>query len=162
MQKQKGITLIALIITVILLLILLGTSLGIVLRGDFFGKARKTAKMTDEKISSEGNTIEKGQNDWEQMEVDICSHIWGEETITLAPTCTTPGKKVRECENCGKTMETEIPTTGHNYVDEKCSNCGSELVIGANIDYHEYISESEGIVSASYTSAKTTRGKYRK
>lgn len=37
MQKQKGITLIALIITVILLLILLGTSLGIVLRGDFFG-----------------------------------------------------------------------------------------------------------------------------
>lgn len=63
MQKQKGITLIALIITVILLLILLGTSLGIVLRGDFLGKARKTAKMTDEKISSEGKTIEKGQND---------------------------------------------------------------------------------------------------
>ena len=93
MQKQKGITLIALIITVILLLILLGTSLGIVLRGDFFGKARKTAKMTDEKISSEGNTIEKGQNDWEQMEVDICSHIWGEERTILEPTCITPGKK---------------------------------------------------------------------
>ena len=45
MQKQKGITLIALIITVILLLILLGTSLGIVLRGDFLGKARKTATL---------------------------------------------------------------------------------------------------------------------
>ena len=140
MQKQKGITLIALIITVILLLILLGTSLGIVLRGDFFGKARKTAKMTDEKISSEGNTIEKGQNDWEQMEVDICSHIWGEERTILEPTCITPGKKVRECENCGKTMETEIPTTGHNYVDEKCIVCGVEMVIGANINYHEYVS----------------------
>lgn len=104
MQKQKGITLIALIITVILLLILLGTSLGIVLRGDFFGKARKTAKMTNEKISSEGKTIEKGKNEWEQMEVDICSHIWGEERTILEPTCTTPGKKSKKCENCGKTI----------------------------------------------------------
>ena len=199
MQKQKGITLIALIITVILLLILLGTSLGIVLRGDFFGKARKTAKMTDEKISSEGNTIEKGQNEWEQMEVDICSHIWGEEKTTLAPTCTTPGKKAKVCENCGRTIETEIPAPGHsygdwvitknvtclqngtktktctvcgttenqvitklghNYVKRTCTRCGDveALVIGANIDYHEYLSESGGTVSASYTSTKTTRG----
>ena len=199
MQKQKGITLIALIITVILLLILLGTSLGIVLRGDFFGKARKTAKMTDEKISSEGNTIEKGQNDWEQMEVDICSHIWGEERITLEPTCTTLGKKAKVCEICGRTIETEIPALGHNYgdwvitknatclqngtktktcigcgatqteviaklghnfVNRVCTRCGEkqELVIGANINYHEYISESGGTVSASYTSTKTTRG----
>ena len=239
MQKQKGITLIALIITVILLLILLGTSLGIVLRGDFFGKARKTAKMTDEKISSEGNTIEKGQNDWEQMEVDICSHIWGEERTILEPTCTTPGKKSKKCENCGKTIETEIPALGHNYGDwvitknatclqngtktktctvcgatqvetikasgshtygawvtttsatcttngtrkrtctacgttenqgitklghnyvkRTCTRCGDveALVVGANIDYHEYLSESGGTVSASYTSTKTTRG----
>lgn len=150
MQKQKGITLIALIITVILLLILLGTSLGIVLRGDFFGKARKTAKMTNEKISSEGKTIEKGKNEWEQMEVDICSHIWGEERTILEPTCITPGKKVRECENCGKTMETEIPTTG--------LVCGGEMVIGANINYHEYVSESGDTVTSSYTSTKATRG----
>ena len=239
MQKQKGITLIALIITVILLLILLGTSLGIVLRGDFFGKARKTAKMTDEKISSEGNTIEKGQNDWEQMEVDICSHIWGEERITLEPTCTTLGKKTKVCEICGRTIETEIPALGHNYGDwvitknatclqngtktktctvcgatqvetikasgshtygawvtttsatcttngtrkrtctacgttenqgitklghnyvkRTCTRCGDveALVVGANIDYHEYLSESGGTVSSSYTSTKTTRG----
>ena len=239
MQKQKGITLIALIITVILLLILLGTSLGIVLRGDFFGKARKTAKMTDEKISSEGNTIEKGQNDWEQMEVDICSHIWGEERITLEPTCTTLGKKAKVCEICGRTIETEIPALGHNYGDwiitknvtclqngtktktctvcgatqvetikasgshtygawvtttsatcttngtkkrtctacgttenqgitklghnyvkRTCTRCGDveALVVGANIDYHEYLSESGGTVSSSYTSTKTTRG----
>ena len=199
MQKQKGITLIALIITVILLLILLGTSLGIVLRGDFFGKARKTAKMTNEKISSEGKTIEKGKNEWEQMEVDICSHIWGEERITLEPTCTTLGKKAKVCEICGRTIETEIPALGHNYgdwvitknatclqngtktktcigcgatqteviaklghnfVNRVCTRCGEkqELVIGANINYHEYISESGGTVSASYTSTKTTRG----
>ena len=199
MQKQKGITLIALIITVILLLILLGTSLGIVLRGDFFGKARKTAKMTNEKISSEGKTIEKGQNDWEQMEVDICSHIWGEERTILEPTCTTPGKKSKKCENCGKTIEVETPALGHIWGEErtileptcttpgkkskKCENCGKTievetpalghnyenrvctrcgdveaLVVGANIDYHEYLSESGGTVSSSYTSTKTTRG----
>ena len=155
--------------------------------------------MTDEKISSEGNTIEKGQNDWEQMEVDICSHIWGEERITLEPTCTTLGKKAKVCEICGRTIETEIPALGHNYgdwvitknatclqngtktktcigcgatqteviaklghnfVNRVCTRCGEkqELVIGANINYHEYISESGGTVSASYTSTKTTRG----
>ena len=127
MQKQKGITLIALIITVILLLILLGTSLGIVLRGDFFGKARKTAKMTDEKFSSEGKTIEKGQNDWEQMEVNICSHIWGEERTILEPTCTTPGKKSKKCENCGKTIEIETPALGHNYENRVCTRCGDTI-----------------------------------
>lgn len=160
MQKQKGITLIALIITVILLLILLGTSLGIVLRGDFFGKARKTAKMTDEKISSEGNTIEKGQNDWEQMEVDICSHIWGEERTILEPTCTTPGKKSKKCENCGKTIEIETPALGHNYENRICTRCGDvePLVIGANINYHEYLNESGGTVTSNYTSTKATRG----
>lgn len=160
MQKQKGITLIALIITVILLLILLGTSLGIVLRGDFFGKARKTAKMTDEKISSEGKTIEKGQNDWEQMEVDICSHIWEKEQITLEPTCTTLGKKAKVCEICGRTIETEIPALGHNYENRVCTRCGDvePLVIGANINYHEYLNESGGTVTSSYTSTKATRG----
>ena len=117
LKKNKGITLISLIITIILLLILVGASLGIILQGNFFYKAKKTAKMADEKISNEGNTLEIGQNDWEQMEVDICSHIWGEERITLEPTCTTPGKKVRECENCGKTIEVEIPALGHNYGD---------------------------------------------
>lgn len=44
LKKNKGITLIALIITVILLLILLGTSLGIVLRGDFLEKHEKQQK----------------------------------------------------------------------------------------------------------------------
>jgi len=242
LKKNKGITLISLIITIILLLILVGTSLGIILQGNFFYKAKRTAKMADEKISSEGNTIEKGQNDWEQMEVDICSHIWGKEQITLEPTCTTPGKKVRECENCGKTIEVEIPALGHNYGDwvitknvtclqngtktktctvcgatqvetikatgshtygawvtttsatcttngtrkrtctacgttenqgitklghnyvkRTCTRCGDveALVVGANIDYHEYLSESGGTVSSSYTSTKTTRGSTR-
>ena len=239
LKKNKGITLISLIITIILLLILVGTSLGIILQGNFFYKAKRTAKMTDEKISSEGNTIEKGQNDWEQMEVDMCSHIWGEEKVTLAPTCTTLGKKAKVCENCGRIIETEIPALGHsygdwvitknvtclqngtktktctvcgatqvetikaagshtygawvttasatcttngtrkrtctacgttenqvitklghNYVKRTCTRCGDveALVIGANINYHEYVSSSGGTVSASYTSTKTTRG----
>ena len=133
MRKQKGITLISLIITIILLLILVGASLGIILQGNFFYKARRTAKMADEKISSEGNTIEKRQNDWEQMEIDICSHIWGEERTILEPTCSISGKKEKVCLNCGKMEETEIPKLQHiisswqGNVDKthsrKCTNC---------------------------------------
>lgn len=36
--------------------------------------------------------------------------------------------------------------------------CGGEMVIGANINYHEYVSESGDTVTSSYTSTKATRG----
>lgn len=134
MRKQKGITLISLIITIILLLILVGASLGIILQGNFFYKAKKTAKMSGERIQKQDNTIEQGQNDWEQMEVDVCSHIWGEEKITLEPTCSISGKKEKVCLNCGKTMEKEISKLQHNLSNwasnfdgthsRTCVNCG--------------------------------------
>ena len=49
----------------------------------------------------------------------------------------------------------------HDFVDNKCSKCGLELVIGAPIDYHEYIGTDGNTLSTmpSYTSLKTTRGR---
>ena len=48
----------------------------------------------------------------------------------------------------------------HDFVDNKCSKCGLELVIGAPINYHEYIDTNGNAFSTmpSYTSLKTTRG----
>ena len=49
---------------------------------------------------------------------------------------------------------------GHDFVDNKCSKCGLELVIGAPINYHEYLDTNGNTFSTmpSYTSLKTTRG----
>ena len=217
MKKNRGITLIALIITIILLLILVGVSVNVIIKGNLFSNAQKAVDGTNAKVNEQQTIMDELMNEWDEMEVDFCSHIWKDGETLLEPTCTEAGKKQKVCENCGKLLEVEIPALGHNYenrvctrcgekepgctthtygdwvitknatcvaegskkrtctvcgVEEvetipttghkwangKCTVCGETLIIGANINYHEYISESGGTVSASYTSTKTTRG----
>jgi len=259
MKKNRGITLIALIITVILLLILVGVSVNVIIKGNLFSNAQKAVDGTNAKVNEQQTIMDELMNEWDEIEKDYCSHIWKDGEMLLQPTCTTTGKKQMVCENCGNLLEVEIPALGHNYVNRVCTRCGEkepgcenhtfgdwvitknatcvaegskkrtctvcgveevetipatgvhtygewkvtkqatctadgtktktctgcgatqteviaklghnfvnrvctrcgekqELVIGANINYHEYISESGGTVSASYTSTKTTRG----
>ena len=259
MKKNKGITLIALIITVILLLILVGVSVNVIIKGNLFSNAQKAVDGTNAKVNEQQTIMDELMNEWDEIEKDYCSHNWKDGEILLQPTCTTTGKKQVVCEICGKLLEVEIPALGHNYENRVCTRCGEaepgctthtygdwvitksptciaegskkrtctvcgvekvetipatgehtygewqvtkqatctadgtktktctgcgatqsqviaklghnyvngtctkcgekqELVIGANINYHEYISESGGTVSASYTSTKTTRG----
>ena len=217
MKKNRGITLIALIITVILLLILVGVSVNVIIKGNLFSNAQKAVDGTNAKVNEQQTIIDELMNEWDEIEKDACSHKWKEGEILLQPTCTTAGKKQKVCENCGKLLEVEIPALGHNYVNRvctrcgekepgctthtygdwvitknatcvaegskkrtctvcgveevetipttghkwangKCTVCGEALVIGANINYHEYISESGGTVSTSYTSTKAKRG----
>ena len=257
MKKNKGITLIALIITVILLLILVGVSVNVIIKGNLFSNAQKAVDGTNAKVNEQQTIMDELMNEWDEIEKDYCSHNWKDGEILLQPTCTTTGKKQVVCEICGKLLEVEIPALGHNYVNRvctrcgeaepgctthtygdwiitksptciaegskkrtctvcgveeietiaatgvhtygewkvtkqatctadgtktktctgcgatqteviaklghnfvegKCSVCGETLVIGANINYHEYISESGGTVSTSYTSTKAKRG----
>ena len=257
MKKNKGITLIALIITVILLLILVGVSVNVIIKGNLFSNAQKAVDGTNAKVNEQQTIMDELMNEWDEIEKDYCSHNWKDGEILLQPTCTTTGKKQMVCENCGNLLEVEIPALGHNYVNRvctrcgekepgcenhtfgdwvitknatcvaegskkrtctvcgveeietiaatgvhtygewkvtkqatctadgtktktctgcgatqteviaklghnfvegKCSVCGETLVIGANINYHEYISESGGTVSTSYTSTKAKRG----
>ena len=257
MKKNRGITLIALIITVILLLILVGVSVNVIIKGNLFSNAQKAVDGTNAKVNEQQTIMDELMNEWDEIEKDYCSHNWKDGEILLEPTCTEAGKKQKVCENCGKLLEVEIPALGHNYenrvctrcgekepgcenhtfgdwvitknatcvaegskkrtctvcgveevetipatgehtygewkvtkqatctadgtktktctgcgatqsqviaksghnfVNGTCSVCGETLIIGANINYHEYVSESGGTVSASYTSTKTTRG----
>ena len=259
MKKNRGITLIALIITVILLLILVGVSVNVIIKGNLFSNAQKAVDGTNAKVNEQQTIMDELMNEWDEIEKDYCSHNWKDGEILLQPTCTTTGKKQVVCEICGKLLEVEIPALGHNYENRVCTRCGEkepgcenhtfgdwvitknatcvaegskkrtctvcgveevetipatgvhtygewqvtkqatctadgiktktctgcgatqsqsiaklghnyvngtctrcgekqELVIGANINYHEYISESGGTVSSSYTSTKTTRG----
>ena len=217
MKKNRGITLIALIITVILLLILVGVSVNVIIKGNLFSNAQKAVDGTNAKVNEQQTIMDELMNEWDEIEKDYCSHNWKDGEILLQPTCTTTGKKQVVCEICGKLLEVEIPALGHNFVNRvctrcgekepgctthtygdwvitknatcvaegskkrtctvcgveevetipttghkwangKCTVCGEALVIGANINYHEYVSESGGTVSASYTSTKTTRG----
>ena len=58
MSKNKGITLIALIITIIILLILVGLSVNLLIKGDLFGSAEKTVSGTNDKVAQEQTRVE--------------------------------------------------------------------------------------------------------
>ena len=124
MKKNRGITLIALIITVILLLILVGVSVNVIIKGNLFRNAQKAVNGTNAKINEQQTIMDELMNEWDEIEKDYCSHIWKDGEMLLQPTCTTTGKKQMVCENCGNLLEVEIPALGHNFVNRVCTRCG--------------------------------------
>ena len=53
MRKNKGVTLITLIITIIVLLILVGVSINLIIKGDLFDNAEKAVDGTNAKVEQE-------------------------------------------------------------------------------------------------------------
>ena len=67
----------------------------------------------------------------ERTIIPVTGHQWGAWRTTLAKTCTTDGKEVRECSKCSKTEERTIPATGHTLKKEEgvvatCTKDGHE------------------------------------
>ena len=59
MERNKGITLIALIITIIILLILVGVSINLAIKGDLFGSAEKAVSGTNDKTAQEQTRVDE-------------------------------------------------------------------------------------------------------
>ena len=126
MKKNKGITLIALIITIILLLILVGVSINLAIKGNLFGSAEKAVSATNDKVGKQQSIIDELMDEFDAMEAEICSHIWKDGAILKESTCTAEGKKQKVCENCKKVIEIETPALGHNFVNRVCTRCGEK------------------------------------
>ena len=81
LKKQKGITLIALIITIIIMLILVGVTVSVVINSDIIGSSKKAAKdweKEQEKESKLGN-IEVGGTEYSsitQYTNSLTGHVW--------------------------------------------------------------------------------------
>ena len=48
-------------------------------------------------------------------ELDPLGHEWGDYTVTVEPTCTAAGTKMRECLRCGEKEYVDIPALGHDW-----------------------------------------------
>ena len=59
MERNEGITLIALIITIIILLILVGVSVNLLIKGDLFGSAEKAVSGTNDKTAQEQTRVDE-------------------------------------------------------------------------------------------------------
>ena len=71
MRKNKGITLIALIITIIILLILVGVSLNLLIKGDLFGSAEKAVTGTNAKVNEQQTRVDELMGELDEVEREI-------------------------------------------------------------------------------------------
>ena len=76
MKKNKVITLIALIITIIILLILVGVSVNLLIKGDLFGSAEKAVSGTNDKVAQEQTRVDELMGELERVESQNAVHNW--------------------------------------------------------------------------------------
>lgn len=142
-EKNKGITLIVLIITIIIMLILLGVSSKILIDGKIIGSAEKAVNATNNKIDAEQTRV-----DYLTGELDIaiqnqCDHQWGDWEIIQEATETENGTRKKQCAKCGKTITQSIVY----------------LRIGAYIEgYNPTIGKNGETITAEYTSEGASTG----
>ena len=87
MIRNKGITLIALIITIIILLILVGVSVNLLIKGDLFDSAEKAVNGTNAKVEEQQTIVDELAGELDEVEKEIEEQ---EKQMNL------PGTKVNE------------------------------------------------------------------
>ena len=128
MRKNRGITLIALIITIIILLILVGVSVNLLIKGDLFGSAEKAVSGTNDKVAQEQTRVDELMGELERVESQNAVHNWQYTDSTRARircTCTRC-KAFNDGDSTGRTVsigqqigETESKTASTSITSAK-------------------------------------------
>lgn len=131
MKRNRGITLIALIITIIILLILVGVSVNLLIKGDLFGSAEKAVNGTNAKVEEEQSRVDELMDELADVEKQNSVHNWQYTDNTRAKIrCTCTGCKLfDDGDPTGRTLsigqqigETEYVTASTNITEEQCGN----------------------------------------
>ena len=140
MKKNKGITLIALIITIIILLILVGVSINLAIKGDLFGSAEKAVSGTNDKVAQEQTRVDELMGELEKVEAQNAVHNWQYTDSTRAKircTCTRC-KAFNDGDSTGRTLsigqqigETESKT-GSTSITSAKSGYSSDQTLALN------------------------------
>ena len=128
MRKNRGITLIALIITIIILLILVGVSINLAIKGNLFGSAEKAVSGTNDKVAQEQTRVDELMGELERVESQNAVHNWQYTDSTRAQircTCTRC-KAFNDGDSTGRTLsigqqigETESKTASTSITSAK-------------------------------------------
>lgn len=158
MRKNRGITIIALIITIILMLILLSISINLAIKGNLFGSAEKAVAGTNDKVAQEQQEVDYLMGELINIEQSNCTHEW-EEIIIKNPSCTERGEKKMVCTKCKKEETVSVPKLPHDFKDGKCTICEEDLILGTYIrGYDPSIGENGETITTSYTSTGSQTG----
>lgn len=100
MRKQNGITLVSMVIAIVVMLILAGTTITLSINGTLFGKTKEATEKAKEQSGEE----EEIENDLKQA---TCSHEWTDWKIDATEkNGEARFKRHRECSKCGKNNHT--------------------------------------------------------
>jgi len=125
--SQKGITLVALIITIVVLMILAAVTISTVMDTDILGLAQDAVDIYNNLKDESNKELDDTKNHL-ISEVE-CNHIWIEQS-TIAATCTTAGEKASVCSKCGEKKLTEtIAPLGHKYIQ----NTDSKYLVSTTV-----------------------------
>ena len=147
MRKNKGITLIALIITIIILLILVGVSINLAIKGDLFGSAEKAVSGTNDKVAQEQTRVDELMGELEKVEAQNAVHNWQYTDSTRAQircTCTRC-KAFNDGDSTGRTLsigqqigETESKTASTSITSAK-SGYDSDQTLALNAEETKWV-----------------------
>ena len=126
MKENKGITLVALIITVIILLILSAITIDIAIDGKLFDRSKETVGEANNKLGEEQNRVDGLINEWDNLEIGISGNTSGNE-----PEDTTP-----------PTVEVEIERTTSNSITINVTATDNESGMIDTPTYTYYIKKS--------------------
>ena len=147
MRKNRGITLIALIITIIILLILVGVSINLAIKGDLFGSAEKAVSGTNDKVAQEQTRVDELMGELERVESQNAVHNWQYTDSTRAKircTCTRC-KAFNDGDSTGRTLnigqqigETESKTASTSITSAK-SGRDSDQTLALNAEETKWV-----------------------
>ena len=147
MRKNRGITLIALIITIIILLILVGVSVNLLIKGDLFGSAEKAVNGTNAKVEEEQTRVDELMGELERVESQNAVHNWQYTDSTRAKircTCTRC-KAFNDGDSTGRTLnigqqigETESKTASTSITSAK-SGRDSDQTLALNAEETKWV-----------------------
>ena len=147
MRKNRGITLIALIITIIILLILVGVSVNLLIKGDLFGSAEKAVSGTNDKVAQEQTRVDELMGELERVESQNAVHNWQYTDSTRARircTCTRC-KAFNDGDSTGRTLsigqqigETESKTGSASITTAK-SGYSSDQTLALNAEETKWV-----------------------
>ena len=147
MSKNKGITLIALIITIIILLILVGVSINLAIKGDLFGSAEKAVNGTNAKVEEEQTRVDELMGKLEDVNAKNSKHNWQYTDSTRAKIrCTCARcKAFNDGDSTGRTLsigqqigETESKTANTSITSAK-SGYDSDQTLALNAEETKWV-----------------------
>ena len=147
MRKNRGITLIALIITIIILLILVGVSVNLLIKGDLFGSAEKAVSGTNAKVNEQQTRVDELMGELEKVESQNAVHNWQYTDSTKAKIrCTCARcKAFKDGDSTGRTLsigqqigETESKTASTSITSAK-SGYDSDQTLALNAEETKWV-----------------------